>query len=615
MAKKQRTSAANFDDIPGELPKGTVPPDVDLSRVAHDAVDKLNSLKQGDLAENAIWRDLLSFTGTYRTFYSRPTVVATLQKLSNAKQRSVFKLKERDPRRAGSLGDIGWVDVDIQFNTEEDGIVGQCEGIVSVIRSEDGEWRIWMLRTWLECLDGHGHPDVLEPSQAPSHNGQNGYSNDQANGLANGHHGHQDLPTVSYDAVVVGGGQAGLSVAGRLKALNVNYILLEKRPEIGHIWATRYDSLRWHTSKEYGCLPFDHTYPAEDDYMLPAKRIGAGHKAYSERFGINLRTSSSVESAVFDDKANVWTISVASPEGHQTLKARNLVLSIGPGHLTPVSPTWATPDRIDASNFRGTITHSSSYFSIPASLAGKAGIVVGTANTGHDVAEDMANAGMSTTMVQRGATFVFPMEWLHHAQDLDYNANSDAGAADKECFTYPNKILRENINRVVWMLIRNSPERFDALEKAGFKLDRYGDIYTNIYSRFGGHYVDIGASARIAQGEIKIKSQAVKCLTEKGLLFEDGSEVPADLIVLCTGFDHNFRTDAAKIVGREVAEQMDDFWGVNGEGEIRGHAKLAGFPHLYYHGGDIRMGRFFSRFIALQIQADALGKPLRLYLD
>ncbi|KAK5113297.1 hypothetical protein LTR85_010914 [Meristemomyces frigidus] len=614
MARKQRTPAANFNDIPGELPKGIVPADVDLARVAQNAVEKLNALKQDDLTEYAIWRDLLSFTGTYRTFYSKPTLFAILQKLSESKQRSAFTLKHGEPRRAGSLGDIGWVDVDLLFQTADDGVVGRCEGTVSVVRCEDGEWRIWMLRTWLECLDGHGHPDVLEPNLQPSQNAANGRSSGNANVETNGHHMANKMPSVSYDAIVVGGGQAGLSVAGRLKALNVNYILLERRPEVGDVWNTRYESLRWHTSKEYGCLPFGHTYPEEDDYMLPAKRIGAGHKAWSEKYGINLQTSTSVDSAIYDHEAETWKVSVLSPAGHQTLRARNLVLTIGPGHLTPVSPDWAAPERIAVSNFKGTITHSTSYLSIPATLAGKNAIVVGTANTGHDIVEDMANAGMSTVMVQRGATFVFPMEWLHRAEDMHYHANNDAAAADRETFTYPNKIMRETLNRVMWMLVKHSSERFDALEKAGFKLDRYGDIYNNLYVRFGGHYVDIGASARIAKGEIKVKTTAVKALTETGLLFEDGSEVPADLIVLATGFDHNFRNDASKIVGQDAAQQMDDFWGVDREGEIRGHAKLAGFPHLYYHGGDVRMARFFSRFIALQIQADVLGKPLQQYL-
>ena len=118
--------------------------------------------------------------------------------------------------------------------------------------------------------------------------------------------------------------------------------------------------------------------------------------------------------------------------------------------------------------------------------------MIGTANTGHDVAEDLANAGMATTIVQRNPTFVFPAEWLHRAEDVHYRAEIPIDVADRESFTYPNKIMRQIINRGVWAGIKGSPERFDALEKAGFKVDRFGDIYNHLYVRFGGHYVDIG---------------------------------------------------------------------------------------------------------------------------
>lgn len=46
------------------------------------------------------------------------------------------------------------------------------------------------------------------------------------------------------------------------------------------------------------------------------------------------------------------------------------------------------------------------------------------------------------------------------------------------------------------------PGRFDALEKAGFLLDRDGDIIYQIFERFGGHYMDVGTSARIASGQV-----------------------------------------------------------------------------------------------------------------
>ena len=47
---------------------------------------------------------------------------------------------------------------------------------------------------------------------------------------------------------------------------------------------------------------------------------------------------------------------------------------------------------------------------------------------------------------------------------------------------------------------RQEPERYDGLEKAGFKLERDGEIMHNLFERYGGHYMDVGASAKIAKG-------------------------------------------------------------------------------------------------------------------
>jgi len=576
MFEKQRTPAARLDDIPGQLPNGTVPPNADLSEVAQHAVAMLNDLNVDDLAECAIWRDFLSFTGTFRTFFSKRLVLNTLQRLRREKKCSTFSPRDVAPRKASSL-DIMWIDVDIVFTTNLDGLTAECRGTVSITREGDGAWRVWMLRTWLENFQGHGHPDILEPANGIPDDLVKGHANGNANGIVNGHT-NDDL--VEYDAVIVGGGQAGLSTAGRMKALGLRYILLEQRPEIGDSWGSRYDSLRWHTSKEYGNLPFGHTYLEEDDYMLPIKRIAAGHKGWAEKYGLELRTNTLVRDAVYDNKVGMWTVKATTGEETTTFKASNLVLTIGPGAQTPVSPEWATSEKIAASGFKGTIMHSVNYTS-STPWAGKRGIVVGTANTGHDVAEDMANAGMNTTMIQRGATFIFPTEWLHAAEDVHYRRDTDIAEADRESFTYPNKVMRDIVNRATWNGIKNNAERFDALERAGFKVERYGDIYNNLYVRFGGHYVDIGACARIVKGEIKVKGDAIKGLSENGLLFEDGTELSADLIVLCTGFDHDFRNDAKRIVGECVADVMDDFWSMDKEGEVRAHAKLAG--REYYH--------------------------------
>lgn len=49
-------------------------------------------------------------------------------------------------------------------------------------------------------------------------------------------------------------------------------------------------------------------------------------------------------------------------------------------------------------------------------------------------------------------------------------------------------------------MARAQPERWDALERAGFKVDPYGDIQDAINVRLGGHYIDVGTSTKISKG-------------------------------------------------------------------------------------------------------------------
>lgn len=64
--------------------------------------------------------------------------------------------------------------------------------------------------------------------------------------------------------------------------------------------------------------------------------------------------------------------------------------------------------------------------------------------------------------------------------------------------------------------------------------------------------------------------------TSKGLAFSDGTEIKADVVVFATGFNGNMREMAGTIVGPQVESQLEDFWGLDSEGEIRGAFKHTG---------------------------------------
>jgi len=74
-----------------------------------------------------------------------------------------------------------------------------------------------------------------------------------------------------FDVIVVGGGQAGLSVGYHLKKLGLNFVILDASARIGDAWRKRWDSLRLFTPARYNGLdgmPFPaspHAFPTKDE--------------------------------------------------------------------------------------------------------------------------------------------------------------------------------------------------------------------------------------------------------------------------------------------------------------------------------------------------------------
>ncbi|KAI1628439.1 flavin-containing monooxygenase [Exophiala viscosa] len=600
----KRTPKFPLENVPGKLPHARIPDDVDVASVAAKCVSNLNTLQSSSFADGAIWRDLYALTGLPRTFFERTQILPVWKEVGAYQRARGFSLVPGTARVISFGPEIGWIQASYRFETS--GIpAAMCSGLIGVIPDEEGQWKIWLLTTVLEHLRGFPSPDRFP--QASDAN----YDVTQIK--------HSD----PYECVVVGAGFAGLCMSGRLKALHVRYLTLERNARVGDNWMKRYDSLKFHTGRDLSNFPMDRIFTEDDPYHLTREDLARGYETFANRHELNIRTKSTLKAASYNKEQEFWTLQVVQDDEEVLVKTRHLVFAMGSAGTTPVMPQLKGREL-----FKGTAIHSVEYSNSDA-FGGKKGVVVGTANSGHDVADDMLRAGLSSvTMIQRGKTQIYPAEYNSGWSDPIYNKHVPIEVADRAAIGLPNSIIRQMNKGGYKKLSAQEPERYAAVEKAGFRIEKDVDIWPLLCGKQGGHYVDVGTSKKIGDGLIKIKNDAsLVGFTESGLLFDDGSTLEADFVVFCTGFANDARDLAIDIVGPEVGELLDDYYFVDDEGEIRGAWKPQGrespithspyishdHPGIWYTGGGVPFARFFSRFLALQIKADIMGTPLKLY--
>lgn len=484
--------------LPCALPTTKVPDEIDLQHVGTLVAQTLQrALEEEDLVPDALWRDHFAMTGTIRTFYSARTVAAAWKEVSNIVKPSSFHVNGTP--RVVRVTTHSWVDVPVRFMTEgPPGVL--CNGIISITPAEvEDKWQIWVIKTVADQLTSQPSVDKLEPVREASHSeGINDCRDSNGTNGINGANGAHNPSTQRFDVVILGGGQAGLATGGRLQALGVSYVVVEKQANVGDSWKTRYDSTKLHTIREFGHLPFEKTFtdPPYPEY-LTKDQLAEGYQRWAAKYNINIWLSTTILSGDWSKETETWTLKILRHDKESTITCSFFVFAGGAGSQVPVAPTYENRDI-----FKGTAVHSAEYKNSKA-WAGKHGIVIGSGNTAHDVAEDMLSAGLaSVTMVQRNSTFVLPAEYYATSQRPYYNRDTPTEIADILAFTGPFAVGRLIQKAVFEQQAQREPERLNALERAGFKVDRDGELLKCLMERFGGYYMDVGCSKKISDGAV-----------------------------------------------------------------------------------------------------------------
>jgi cation diffusion facilitator CzcD-associated flavoprotein CzcO len=365
------------------------------------------------------------------------------------------------------------------------------------------------------------------------------------------------------EVVIVGAGSAGLATATLLRRAGIEALLLEAGPEPGAAWRDRYDRLRLHTPRLLSGLP-GARIPRRYGRWVARDDLLAYFHAYAK--GLDLRTSTRVDRIERDGDG--WRLET----GGGPIRARDVIVATG-YNGAPLLPDW--PGR---ETFAGELIHSSEYRN-PEPFRGRDVLVVGTGNSGAEIAHDIADGGAARTrlavrtppQIVRRSTAGIPAQLVGMAIKHLPGDWIDAISKRQRKLTIPD------------------------LAEQGLPRPQLG-IRSTFIATGTTPILDVGIVDAVQNGRVEVVA-AVESLDGADVVLADGERIRPEAIVAATGY----RAGLDALVGHLGV--------LNGRGLPNQTDGLPALPGLWFVGmkptlgGQLREGSIAARNVAAAVAA------------
>ena len=541
---------------------------------------------------DSYWRDMLALSWSIQTVTGADAILNALGRYAPVAAPGGFAV---DPDRAAprKVMRAGTHAIEAIFKFET--TVGRGSGIIRLIpdAADSNKLKAWTLLTELGEIKGHEEALGLARPRGQA------YSRDfRGPNWLDLRKADADYADRDPAVLVIGGGQAGLMIAARLKQLRVDTLIVDRETRIGDNWRKRYHALTLHNQVQVNHLPYM-PFPSNWPTYIPKDKLANWFESYVESMELNFWTSTEFEGGSFDENEQRWTVSLRRADGSKrTMHPRHVVLATG------VSGIPNLPDIPSLKNLSGTTIHSSRY-SDGDEWKGKRAIVIGSGNSGHDIAQDLHSSGARVTLVQRSPTTVVSIE---PSAQLVYEPYNHGSMDDNDLIatSMPLPLAKRSHVTLTEQSARLDGELLDGLARSGFKLDtgEGGTGWNFKYlTRGGGYYFNVGCSDLIVSGEIGLMQFAdIEGFVGEGVRLRDGETLAADLVVLATGYKRQEEL-VRKLFGSKMVDRIGPIWGYGDELELRNMFKRTAQPGLWLCAGGLAQCRIGSKYLGLQIKA------------
>ncbi len=186
-----------------------------------------------------------------------------------------------------------------------------------------------------------------------------------------------ELSDNNYDVIVIGGGQAGLSLGFYLRRTNLSYVILDSQTSTGGAWQHGWESLKLFSPAQWSSLPGwlmpgggTNKYPTRDEVISYLQQ-------YEERYHLPIKRPVLVTTV----KPLIDGLQVETSDGEYFAKA---VICATGSWQNPFIPYYPGQE-----NFNGIQIHSANYQS-PEIFAGKRVLIVGGGNSGAQILSEVS---------------------------------------------------------------------------------------------------------------------------------------------------------------------------------------------------------------------------------
>ena len=576
----------------------------DISAVAENWLAEFESaLATADAAvlerlfhPDSYWRDVLALSWNLQTINGGKAILKELRIRAADAKPTGFRIDpdRAAPRRITRAG-THCIEAIFKFETS----VGRGSGIIRLIPdAADGDrLKAWTLLTELGELKGFEEQVGAERPRGEA------YSRDfRGPNWLDLRKAERQYAGRDPDVLVIGGGHAGLTIAARLKQLRIDTLIIDREQRIGDNWRKRYHALTLHNQVQVNHLPYM-PFPPNWPVYIPKDKLANWFEAYVESLELNFWTGTEFVGGSYDEAEARWSVVLRRADGSErTMRPRHVVMATG------VSGIANMPEIAGLRNFAGTLVHSSRYDD-GENWKGKKAIVIGTGNSGHDIAQDLYSSGAEVTLVQRSPTLITNIE---PSAQLAYAIYNEGTLEDNDLIATSMPVT---LARKAHVLLTEQSKNLDkplldGLSRVGFKLD-FGDGDTGwqfkYLTRGGGYYFNVGCADLVADGKIALRQfDGIAAFTAGGAKMKNDEIVSADLIVLATGYKP-WEFLVRRLFGDEITARVGPIWGFGEEQELRNMYARTGQAGLWFIAGSLAQCRINSKYLALQIKAIEQG--------